>query len=67
MATRQHSADPWDAAAAAHLLSRAAFGPTPEAVARLTAMTRQEAVEALIVHPDPVLFGRFEPVTLLRV
>ena len=49
MAARQHSAEPWDAAAAAHLLSRAAFGPTPEAVARLTAMTRQKAVEALIV------------------
>ena len=43
MATRQHAADPWDAAA--HLLSRAAFGPTPEALARLTAMKRQEAVE----------------------
>ena len=49
MATRQHSADAWDADAAAHLLSRAAFGPTPEAVARLTAMTRHEAVETLIV------------------
>ena len=49
MAARQHSAEPWGAAGAAHLLSRAAFGPTPEAVARLAAMTRQAAVKTVIV------------------
>lgn len=38
----------WDAASAAHLLSRAAFGATPEALQRLTKMTRAQAVDALI-------------------
>jgi uncharacterized protein (DUF1800 family) len=38
----------WDARSAAHLLSRAAFGGTPEEVARFAAMTREQAVDALL-------------------
>jgi uncharacterized protein (DUF1800 family) len=38
----------WDEQSAAHLLSRAAFGGTPEEVVRLAAMTRGQAVAALL-------------------
>lgn len=38
----------WDAGAAAHLLSRAAFGGTAEEVARLAALPMERAVETLL-------------------
>ncbi len=38
----------WDAPAAAHLLSRAAFGATPREIARLTAMPLPKAVDTLL-------------------
>ena len=38
----------WNANKAAHLLSRAGFGGTPEDVARLAAMTPQQAVRSLV-------------------
>src|SRR5437763_9581282 len=41
------SAD-WTTARAAHLLERAGFGGTPEDVARLAAMTPQQAVDSLV-------------------
>jgi uncharacterized protein (DUF1800 family) len=44
----QQSVQTWDAAAAAHLLSRAAFGATPEEAKRLAAMPMAKAVDALI-------------------
>jgi uncharacterized protein (DUF1800 family) len=42
------AASEWNAAKAAHLLSRAGFGGTPEDVARLAAMTPQQAVLSLV-------------------
>ena len=42
------AANSWNARAAAHLLSRAGFGGTPEDAARLAAMTPREAVRSLI-------------------
>jgi len=42
------AASEWNAAKAAHLLSRAGFGGTPEDVARLAAMTPQQAVASFI-------------------
>src|SRR4051812_38279777 len=41
------SAD-WNAVRAAHLLERAGFGGTPEDVARLAAMSPQQAVDSLV-------------------
>ncbi|MGE3821866.1 MAG: DUF1800 family protein [Isosphaeraceae bacterium] len=38
----------WDAGAAAHLLSRATFGPTPREIARLARLPMEEAVEILL-------------------
>jgi hypothetical protein len=38
----------WDARAAAHLLSRAAFGGTPREIARLAAMPLDRAVDTLL-------------------
>ncbi len=38
----------WDARAAAHLLSRAAFGATPREIARLAAMPLDKAVDTLL-------------------
>jgi uncharacterized protein (DUF1800 family) len=38
----------WNADKAAHLLSRASFGGTPEDIARLAAMTPQQAVRSLV-------------------
>ena len=38
----------WNADRAAHLLSRAGFGGTPEDIARLAAMTPQQAVRSLV-------------------
>jgi uncharacterized protein (DUF1800 family) len=38
----------WNADKAAHLLSRAGFGGTPEDIARLAAMTPQQAVRSLV-------------------
>lgn len=43
------SAD-WNADRAAHLLERAAFGATPEEIAKFAAMTPQEAVRLLVRH-----------------
>ena len=42
------SAAAWDAKSAAHLLSRAGFGGTPREVARLAALSREEAVDLLL-------------------
>ncbi len=44
----QKSVQGWDAAAVAHLLSRAAFGATPLEVQRFAAMPLAKAVDALI-------------------
>jgi len=38
----------WNAARAAHLLERAGFGGAPDDVARLAAMTPQQAVDWLV-------------------
>ncbi len=38
----------WNAQKAAHLLSRAGFGGTPEDIARLAAMTPKQAVRSLV-------------------
>ncbi len=46
--TSQKSAQAWNAGAAAHLLSRAAFGATPEEARRLSAMPMAKAVDALL-------------------
>ena len=40
----------WNAERAAHLLERAGFGGTPEAIARLAAMTPQQAVDSLVEY-----------------
>jgi hypothetical protein len=40
----------WNAERAAHLLERAGFGGTPEDVARLAAMTPQQAVDSLVEY-----------------
>jgi hypothetical protein len=42
------AAPDWNAARAAHLLERAGFGGTPDDVARLAAMTPQQAVDSLV-------------------
>src|SRR5258705_10379882 len=42
------SATDWNANRAAHLLGRAGFGGTPAEIARLAAMTPQQAVDALV-------------------
>ena len=42
------SAADWNAERAAHLLERAGFGGTPEDIARLAAMTPQQAVDSLV-------------------
>jgi uncharacterized protein (DUF1800 family) len=48
-ASRTSPARPaWDADAAAHLLSRATFGGTPEEAARLAATPMEQAVDALL-------------------
>ena len=41
-------ASEWGPANAAHLLRRAGFGPTPEEISRLAALSPQEAVSALV-------------------
>src|SRR4029079_5405200 len=38
----------WNPDRAAHLIERAGFGETPEAIARLAAMTPRQAVERLV-------------------
>src|SRR5436190_9007592 len=38
----------WNAGRAAHLLERAGFGGTPDEIARLAAMTPQQAVDSLV-------------------
>lgn len=43
----------WDAAAAAHLLRRAAFGGTPEQVEELAALGMEKAVEWLLADAAP--------------
>ena len=43
---------PWDARRAAHLLRRAGFGGTPDAIARTASMRPHDAVESLIHFPD---------------
>jgi uncharacterized protein (DUF1800 family) len=46
---RMHNNNPpWDEKAAAHLLSRAGFGGTPEEVARLAAMPMEAGVDTLL-------------------
>jgi hypothetical protein len=40
----------WNAERAAHLLERAGFGGTPDEVARLAAMTPQQAVDSLVEY-----------------
>jgi hypothetical protein len=40
----------WNAERAAHLLERAGFGGTPEDIARLAAMTPQQAVDSLVEY-----------------
>src|ERR1700754_5103278 len=42
------SAKDWNAERAAHLLSRAGFGGTPEDIAKLAAMSPSEAVKSLV-------------------
>jgi uncharacterized protein (DUF1800 family) len=50
------SAKDWNAARAAHLLSRAGFGGTPEEIAKLAAMSPSEAVKSLVYFKaDPSL------------
>jgi uncharacterized protein (DUF1800 family) len=46
--TSKKSPQVWNSAAAAHLLSRAAFGATPEEARRLAAMPMAKAVDSLI-------------------
>ena len=45
---RPIAAGDWNARRAAHLLERAGFGATPEEIARVAAMTPQQAVDALV-------------------
>jgi len=40
----------WNAARAAHLLERAGFGGTPDDIARLAAMTPEQAVDSLVEY-----------------
>src|SRR5438477_9608690 len=42
------AASDWNDARAAHLIERAGFGGTPEDIARLAAMTPQQAVDSLV-------------------
>lgn len=48
---RPIAAAQWNADAARHLLERAGFGGTPQDIARLAAMTPQEAVRSLVEFP----------------
>src|SRR5947207_14454233 len=43
----------WNAERAAHLIERAGFGATPDEIARLAAMTPQQAVDTLVDY-DPI-------------
>lgn len=50
------SAKDWNKETAAHLLERAGFGGTPEEIAKLAAMSPQDAVRSLVYFkPDPNL------------
>ncbi len=50
----------WNAQRARHLLERAGFGGTPAEVARLAAMTPQEAVRSLIGGGTPDVLAAFD-------
>jgi hypothetical protein len=52
------SAADWNAERAAHLLDRAGFGGTPEDIARLAAMTPQQAVDSLVEYERIADTGR---------
>jgi hypothetical protein len=54
------AASAWNEYRAAHLMERAGFGATPQAIARIAAMTPERAVDAL-VHYESIDAGMLPP------